>query len=122
MIIGSFDYDKKNDTFLGDIVTLNFSVCSVGFKPVERRGDKDPDYRITAPTFSGFVELGAGWKRTSDKGKTFVSVALDSPLLPVPLNAALFLDKDDKAASLVWSRPKGKARAKRIYDELKETA
>jgi uncharacterized protein (DUF736 family) len=109
MIIGSFEYDKAQDTYLGDIVTLNFSVERVTFKPNARKADKEPDYRVMAPTAFGHVELGAGWKRTSDKGTEFVSVSLDAPLLPTPFNAALFLENDGQNASLVWNRPKAKA-------------
>jgi uncharacterized protein (DUF736 family) len=108
MIIGSFKYTKAQDTYLGDIVTLNFRIEGVAFKPNPRKADKEPDYRIVAATPSGSVELGAGWKRTSDKGMEFVSVSLDAPLLTTPFNAALFLEADGKSATLVWSRPKAK--------------
>jgi uncharacterized protein (DUF736 family) len=110
MIIGSFEYDKAQDAYLGDIVTLNFSVERVTFKPNARKADKEPDYRVMAPTAFGHVELGAGWKRTSDKGTEFVSVSLDAPLLPTPFNAALFLEEDGKSATLVWNRGKKAAR------------
>lgn len=118
MIIGSFTYNKEQDTYLGDIRTLNFDIHSVAFKPVERKGEKEPDYRITAPTEYGGVELGAGWKRTSDKGKDFVSIALDGPLLPAPVNAALFLEEDGEMASMVWNRVKPKTKS----DSTKKTA
>ena len=51
-------------------------------------------------------EVGAGWNRKSkDGGKTYVSVKLDSPLLPAPLNCALFT-RDDGTYVLVWDREK----------------
>jgi uncharacterized protein (DUF736 family) len=110
MIIGNFTYDKKNDTYLGDIVTLSFEKHSVGFIPTRKSGDKEPDYRVTAPGEIGPVELGAAWKRTSERGQAFVSVALDGPLLSAPFNAALFPDEEGMA-TLVWNRPKKKAKA-----------
>lgn len=109
MIIGSFEYAKEQDAYLGDIVTLNFSLERVSFTPNKQKGDKEPDYRVHAPTPFGHVEVGAGWKRTSDRGLDFVSVSLDAPLLASPLNAALFLEDGGKRASLVWTRPKAKA-------------
>jgi uncharacterized protein (DUF736 family) len=109
-IIGNFTFDKKKNTYTGDIVTLSFEKRGVTFIPTEKNGDKEPDYRVTVATEAGPVELGAAWKRTSEKGQDFVSVALDGPLLSAPFNAALFPDKDGKAA-LVWNRPKKKEKA-----------
>jgi uncharacterized protein (DUF736 family) len=72
--------------------------------PLARPPDDD------AQTSTGQVELGAAWKRTSDKGREFVSVSLDAPLLTAPLNAALFMADEGDAASLVWNRSKSKAK------------
>jgi uncharacterized protein (DUF736 family) len=108
-IIGNFTFDKKKNTYTGDIVTLSFEKRGVMFIPTEKSGDKEPDYRVTVGTEAGPVELGAAWKRTSERGQDFVSVALDGPLLAAPFNAALFPDKDGNA-SLVWNRPKKKAK------------
>lgn len=105
MIIGSFEHNKKDDTYLGDIVTLNFAVERVSFTPNKKKGDKEPDYRIMAPTVVDHVELGAGWKRVSQKGQAFISVELDGPLMGAKLYARLFTDEGGKAA-LVWSRQK----------------
>jgi uncharacterized protein (DUF736 family) len=108
MIIGNFTF--KNGTYTGDIVTLSFEKRGVAFIPTDKTGDKEPDYRVTAPTEAGPVELGAAWKRTSERGQDFVSVSLDGPLLSAPFNAALFPEKDGSNASLVWNRPKKKAK------------
>jgi uncharacterized protein (DUF736 family) len=49
---------------------------------------------------------GTSWNRTSkDGGKAYVSVNLDSPLLPEPVNCALFT-RDDDSYVLVWDREK----------------
>lgn len=106
MIIGQFR-QSENDSFVGDIVTLSFEKRGVTFLPTDKRGDKEPDYRIVAPVEDGHVELGAAWKRTSEKGQDFISVSLDGPLLSAPFNAALFADGKG-FASLVWNRPKAK--------------
>lgn len=111
MIIGIFNLDKKSGIYAGDITTLTVQRNAVYFKPNEKSGDKEPDYRIVAQGGAGFVELGAAWKRTSEKGQDFLSVSLDDPSLPASLNAALFTAEDGKTAQLVWTRPKSKKKA-----------
>lgn len=110
MIIGNFTHDAKKKTYTGDIVALSFEKRGVTFTPVEKNSEKEPDYRVTVATESGTSELGAAWKRTSERGQDFISVSLDGPLLAAPFNAALFTDKDGNA-TLVWTRPKKKAKA-----------
>jgi uncharacterized protein (DUF736 family) len=106
MIIGNFTYDSEADTYAGSITTLTVTHDDVRIKPMDKKNDKEPDYRIISESIFGLVEFGAAWKRTSDKGKTFLSVALDDPSLAGPINAALFLDSEQNSASLVWNRKK----------------
>lgn len=110
MIIGTFTYDEAKNAFTGDILTLSFQFTGVDIAPTGKSGTKEPDYRVTAKTATGHVELGAAWKRTSEKGRDFISVSLDAPLLDAPLNAALFTDDDGMTTSMVWNRPKAKAK------------
>jgi uncharacterized protein (DUF736 family) len=113
MIIGNFTYDKKADTYTGDVTTLTFQRADVQLKPNEKSGAKEPDYRVVTKTAQGLVEFGAAWHRTSENGKEFLSVSIDDPALPGSLNAALFQAEDGKNSVLVWSRPKPrKAKAK----------
>jgi uncharacterized protein (DUF736 family) len=106
MIIGNLIYDREVDTFAGSITTLTISHDDVRIKPVDKKNDKEPDYRVLSESAFGTVEFGAAWKRTSEGGKAFLSVALDDPSLPGPINAALFLDPDENNAALVWNRKK----------------
>jgi len=117
MIIGTFTYDEKTDSFTGDILTLGFQLAGVVIAPAEKTNPEGPDYRVMAQTAMGEVELGAAWKRTSDRGRDFNSVALDGPLLAAPVNAALFLDKNEIEASLVWNRSKPKAKEQASKDD-----
>jgi uncharacterized protein (DUF736 family) len=119
MIIGTFVYDRETDRFSGDISTLHFQFSPVEITPIDKSGEKGPDYRLTSDTAHGHVELGAAWKRTSDQGRAFISVSLDGPLLNGPLNAALFRSEQGDTASLVWSRPKAKAQAGVAVDKGK---
>jgi uncharacterized protein (DUF736 family) len=62
--------------------------------------DKAPDDRISA----NGVELGAGWRRSArETGAVYLSVKLDNPSLPAPINASL-VQGDDSKHKLIWSR------------------
>jgi uncharacterized protein (DUF736 family) len=111
MIIGNFDYDSNEDTFQGNLMTLIVQYYGICFRPVEKSGDKEPDYRVIAKTEQGLVEFGAAWKRTSERGQEFLSVSLDDPSFSAPINAALFPDEGGKTAKLVWNRAKPKTAA-----------
>jgi uncharacterized protein (DUF736 family) len=100
MKIGNFKYDRKADTYTGDIATLTFQRSGVQLKPVEKSGDKQPDYRLFGD--NGSVEFGAAWKRKGEKGE-FLSVEIDDPALAGTLYGAIFTEKDG-TAQLVWSR------------------
>ncbi len=116
MIIGNFSYDRKTDTYTGNVTTLTFHRGDVQFRPVKKPNGKEPNYRIIADTPLGSVEFGAAWNRRSEKGQPFLSVAIDDPALPGALNAALFDAEDGKTATLVWSRPKSKVKTERDGD------
>lgn len=108
MKIGSFEYNHAEDTYIGNIATLNFSFERVMLTPNDRKTDRQPDYRVEALTAPGKIELGAGWKRVSDKGNEYVSLSLDGPLLSAPLDARIFVESDGVTAMLVWNRQKAK--------------
>jgi uncharacterized protein (DUF736 family) len=105
MIIGNFSYDPAVDTYRGDFCTLAFRQAHMIIHPNAKSGDKEPDYRVILHAPKG-PEIGAGWKRTSEGGKPFVSVVIDDPALPSPIHAALFLAEQENTARLVWSRSK----------------
>jgi uncharacterized protein (DUF736 family) len=50
---------------------------------------------------------GVAWKKTSAKGNDYLSVKLDGPFLPAPINCALVKQTDGYA--LIWDREKPKA-------------
>jgi uncharacterized protein (DUF736 family) len=111
MIIGNFKYDAKADTYTGEVTTLTFHRSNVQIRRVEKTVDKEPDYRVVAQTSLGTVEFGAAWKRTSERGQDFLSVAIEDPSLAGALNAALFRAESGDTAALVWNRPKRKKAA-----------
>jgi uncharacterized protein (DUF736 family) len=110
-IIGNFTYDPADDTYVGEIATLTLHRREVTLSPANKSHDREPDYRIMQDQESGTVEIGAGWKRTSERGREFVSIVLDDPALPAPISAAMFLSEQGSSATLVWQRAPKKAPA-----------
>lgn len=49
------------------------------------------------------ADTGAAWKYTSEAGVDFLSVSLDDPSFPGPVNAKLFTAEN--GFDLVWTRP-----------------
>jgi uncharacterized protein (DUF736 family) len=98
MIIGKFT-SKDDGQLEGFLDTISGDV-GLKFTP----NTKGANYTVT--TDNG-CEAGAAWKRTTNDGKDYVSVRLDSPFLPAPINCALFVQKDGSYV-LVWDRMKPK--------------
>jgi uncharacterized protein (DUF736 family) len=83
----------------GAIKTLNLN-AKVRFERVESPSDKGPQFRI----FSGAVELGAAWQKTSIEGRDYLSVKLDDPSFPAPIYATLVEVEGEDGLQLIWSR------------------
>jgi uncharacterized protein (DUF736 family) len=111
MIIGNFRYDAEHDSYAGDIATLTLQRSQVVLRPNDKSGDKEPDYRIMQERLDGTVEFGAAWKRTGERGRAFLSIMLDDPALPSPLNAVMFTADDGEGTRLVWQRARKPASA-----------
>ena len=77
-------------------LTLNSKVTLV--ENTRKSGDDSPDYWL----YAGQAEIGAGWKRQSQQGRDYVSVRLDDPSFPAPVNANL--TEVDNEVRLIWSR------------------
>jgi uncharacterized protein (DUF736 family) len=103
MIIGRFQ-TKEDGRIVGELQALLFGRINLTLKP----NDKGADYTVTF-TETG-TEAGAAWKKTSkERGKPFISVKFDSPVLSKAFNAAMFPGKDQAGTYvLVWDRPEPK--------------
>ena len=111
MIIGNFTYNEAQDTYTGELATLEIGARKVAFRPNEARTDKAPQYRVVSLSKSGDVEFGAAWKKRSEEGRDYLSVKLDDPALTQALNCALVEPGDSEGFILVWSRETRKAKA-----------
>ena len=100
MFIGNFK--SAGNSYSGVIQTLTFKVEAV-FEPIEKKSAKSPDYRVT----TGKTDIGVAWKETSEAGNAYLSVRLDDPCLPAPIQCALV--KTEDGHRLAWDRPRQRA-------------
>jgi uncharacterized protein (DUF736 family) len=90
---------KDGDIYTGTIETLSFK-AQIDLKPVEKRNDKAPNYRV----YTSQSEVGAAWWMTSERGEEYLSVKLDDPAWPAPVHFAIF-KAEDGSHNAIWSRP-----------------
>jgi uncharacterized protein (DUF736 family) len=63
-----------------------------------------PNYSVRLNDADG-PEVGAGWKRTSERAGEYVAVMLDDPSFAAPFRANLFQQEHDKKVwVMVWNR------------------
>ena len=104
--IGTFTRDETG--FIGHLTTLhlNQDVIIIAAEPSDAANA--PDYRVHV--FDGVNneaagEIGAAWKRTSERAGDYLALVIDDPALPQLIRANLFRDDDAGFAwSLHWSR------------------
>src|SRR5258708_36323332 len=80
MIIGNFRLE--DGSYRGDITTLSLHRANVVLRPTNKTGEREPDYRIVQETETGTIDLGAAWKRRSERARAFLSIVFDDPALP----------------------------------------
>jgi len=98
MIIGKFK--KDGDGYYGKISTMLMDM-PVSIKPAKRNSEKAPTHRVFSKSKSG-IDIGAGWQKDSHHGNEYISVKLDCPSLPAPLQCNL-IEKGD-GFLLLWDR------------------
>ena len=94
--IGTFT-KQDGGAFNGTLATLSVK-AKVTIAPVEKTGEKAPDYRV----YAGNAEIGAGWSATSKEGKSYLSVKLDDPSFAAPILARL--TEKETGYVLIWTR------------------
>ena len=99
---GTFTANK--DGFTGTIGTLTLNVEAKRVPNDKGRNENAPDFRIQA---SGFG-VGAGWRKTSEAGRAYVSCTIDDPSFPATVYARL-IEEEDGTHTLIWSRSKPQA-------------
>lgn len=95
MIIAQFKPDSVKDVYSGQLYSAALP-SSVTLEPNAKAGGRAPDYHMLAKG----RQIGPGWKRAGrENGTPFVSVHIDDPALPAPIDATL-----SQPGKLVWIR------------------
>ena len=99
--IGTFT--RTVDGYSGSIRTFTLDREVIVIVPaLASETDNAPNYRV----FANDIEIGAGWKRTSDKAGEYVALLIDDPSFGQPIRANLFeVVRGGNAFQLIWSRP-----------------
>lgn len=79
----------------------------------DKQSDNHPDYEVKELLSDGDEpNIGSGWintvKNGQSKGNKFISLSLDDPSFPMPLDVTLFATSDTEY-DVVWNRPREKA-------------
>lgn len=99
--IGTFT--RTTDGFTGTINTLTLKRQVLVIVPaIVTETENAPNYRVLADD----NEIGAGWKRKSEKAGDYVALIIDDPSFVQPLRANLFIaSSDGNTLHLIWTRP-----------------
>jgi uncharacterized protein (DUF736 family) len=98
-------FTRTKDGYRGHIKTLTLD-AGVTLVPTQQAdAENAPDYHVVIGTDDHSHEIGAGWKRTGEKAGDYVSLLIDDPALPQPINANLFRSVNEKGTYLLtWNR------------------
>ena len=97
--IGTFTAEK--DGFTGTLRTLTLNVKVKLVANDKGENENAPDFRLQAAGH----DIGAGWKKTSEAGRPYVSVSLDDPSFPATVYARL-IQKEGGTHALIWAARK----------------
>jgi len=101
------DFVKDGDAYVGELSGFAVNCFGLRFVPVtDKKGDSAPDFIVTGKeeATANEFEAGAAWRKTSKQGKPYLSVKLDGPALPQPIQCALIRTTAEGGYALVWSR------------------
>ena len=88
--IGTFTAEK--DGFTGQLRTLTLNV-KVKLVPNDKgENESAPDFRLQAAGH----DFGAAWKKTSEAGRDYLSVAIDDPSFPATVYARLIEGENEQ--------------------------
>ncbi len=88
----------KDGSFIGTLILPSLAGAEIIFRTVEKQTATGPAYRV----YVGEFESGAAWKRTSKKGKDYLSLRLTDPTFDSKVIYPVLL-KSDNGYSLDWS-------------------
>jgi len=103
LLLGTFN--KADDGYNGDFRALGIDE-RVSFVLAEPGNvESAPDWRIHLGENGEGPKIGDGWNHVGERAGPYISLELDSPILPHPMRAWLFksMVRDDEH-ELVWNR------------------
>jgi uncharacterized protein (DUF736 family) len=110
MRLGQF-IQYTDDTYRGTVSFLGLGTVEVATQRVISK-EGDPYIKLVGDPDNTAYEIGALFEKKKANGEIYFSVAIDSPLLPNPISAALFRDRDSiDLFNLVWQRPEQQIKA-----------
>jgi uncharacterized protein (DUF736 family) len=100
-VIGTFT-PAKDGGWVGTIRTLTIDAKVRLVPNDDRTSKKAPAFRV----FVGSSRIGEAWEAKTGglSPKDYLRVKLDDPILPQPMNAAMFVSESGDAAQIFWSR------------------
>lgn len=100
-VIGTFT-PAKDGGWVGTIRTLTIDAKVRLVPNDDRTSKKAPAFRV----FVGTSRIGDVWEAKTGglNPKHYLRVKLDDPILPQPINAAMFVSESGDAAQMLWSR------------------
>jgi uncharacterized protein (DUF736 family) len=96
--IGTFN--KVEGKYIGTLESLLFKSQATLEPVTDKKREKSPDFRL----FAGSREIGAAWKRKSQEGAEYLSVTIDDPVFPAPINGRLVKVSIEGQYMILWTR------------------
>ncbi len=98
-------FTRTPDGYRGRLQTLCLD-AQLALVAVEAVAPRGPDYRVHLGDDADGPDIGAGWRRTSEKAGSYVALVLDDPQFARPIRANLFpVGAESSTLRVVWSRP-----------------
>lgn len=111
--VGTVLFQNK-DYAEGEIRTRTMKLNVRLYREKKKEKDNQPDFDVREILSDGTeVGIGKAWDNTAKSGPNFggkfISMTMDDPSFPMPLNVALFQVGETDEYDVVWTRPKEKA-------------
>lgn len=101
-------HDGPEPILVGSIKTLSLSLDIVMRPTGEASNSIRPSHRVFAKSGGQYAEIGSAWTKemTSPEkyGQTFLSITLDDPSFPHPLNVSAFKHANTDEYAITWRR------------------
>lgn len=107
-------FSDSGETLVGTVSTLQLTLAITLYPTGEPADSRRPSYEIRAKNAEGReVPVGAAWLKTITTpekfGEEFLSITIDDPSLPQPLNVAAFKDGDGDTWAITFRRRQSKS-------------